>query len=118
MKPKLLIGRRGSGKTQRLLETVMWLKALVICYSNDAAKYLERKYRGQKCFERVSFISANQADRFCRERDFDIVCVDEWRKCYKNSIVTRYIDTALEYSKIQPVFTERLDTEHFDVEIL
>ena len=115
MNPKLLLGKGGCGKTTRILQTVRWLNALVICYSNDYVRDLKRLCSNEKGFEGVNFVSAKVADTFIRGRFFDIVCVDEWRKCYAKN---NYLDACLKVSKIQPVFTERLDTDNFDVEIM
>lgn len=114
MKPKLLLGNRNSGKTKRLLETVMWLKALIICPSQIHATALRQSCKGSPAFDRVEFISCKNKYHF-EGREYDIICIDEWRVCaQKNDLIFR----ATYQSKIQPVLTERLDTENFDVEVL
>jgi len=114
MKPKLLLGPASSGKTERLLETVMWLNAIVLCPSRSHARDLEYSYGRKPAFSRVKFIPCSLY-RNLFGKEFDIVCMDEWRECVRREPACYEI---IYRGKIQPVLTERLDVEHFEMELL
>lgn len=114
MKPKLILGERGVGKTTRLLETVKWLKAAFICASQNRAILLRNVIHNQKGYESVSFIPATSYLAL-DGNEWDIIVVDEWKDCVAKNI--KLLDYLCK-SKIQPILTERLDTDNFDIEIL
>ncbi len=114
MKPKLIIWKRGTGKTTRILETVKWLKALVICHNKLHVESLKAKTAGDKSYKNVIFISVNEIlnRKMDGHEDFDIVCVDEF------NIIEDYVIlqlNILKSSKLQPVITTSLD-DYFEVE--
>lgn len=118
MKPKLILGERGVGKTTRLLETVKWLKGAFICSTQDRVKELRNIVYGQKGYENVSFIPATNY-LFLDDQEWDVIVIDEWKNCVSKNIKENiYLLDFLYKSKIQPVLTERLDTDNFDIEIM
>lgn len=114
MKPKLIIWDRYTGKTTRILETVKWLKALVICPNKLYVNSLKGQTVGDKGFKNVTFISINEilGDKMKGHEDFDIVCMDEFNIIEDYQILHSYI---FKLSKLQPVIATSLDN-YFEVE--
>ena len=113
MKPKLILGGKSSGKTTRLLETVKWLKALIVCSTQQQALVLRKNMFKQKGYENVYAITVSEYSS-AYGKQYDIVCFDEYDP--RNHCVA--LETLLSMSKIQPVLTQSLDNEHFDIEII
>ena len=108
------MGNKGTGKTTRLLETVMWLKAVIVVSSNTLAQDFRRRYAKDKRYNKVVFVSCTSMKQI-QGRFWDIICVDDWRICID---ISDDFFGFLEYSLLQPIFTERLDTDQFDIEVL
>lgn len=114
MKPKLILGKRGSGKTTRLLETIKWLRALLIVQNEQTAKAIRCFVLGKKGYNSVDIISCS-AYQLAHGREYDIVCVDERSLCLEKG--NDWCDLIYR-GKIQAVLTETLDDDHFEIEIL
>lgn len=113
MKPKLIIWDRRTGKTTRILETVKWLKALVICPTKIYANKLNLLTLNDRAYKNVIYTTHTEiSKKFADYEEFDIVCIDELDLCFYESILSSGI---LRLSKIQPVITTSLD-KYFEVE--
>ena len=114
MKPKLIIWDTWTGKTTRILETVQWLKALVICPNKQYASDLKKQIIGKKAFKNVIFMCMLEIlnGKLNGSCDFDIICIDEF------DILEDYVilqTDIFKLSRLQPVITTSLD-KYFEVE--
>lgn len=114
MKPKLIIWDRRTGKTTRILETVKWLKALVICPTKVCASKLNLLTLNDRAYKNVVYTTHTEISmkKFEGYEKFDIVCIDEL-DFFRYGLIA--YSGIFELSKLQPVITISLDN-YFEVE--